>query len=60
MKTLLPNGIPVSQQSNELVEDGNMGLETLMSDSVPTQSYSSQIPWEHEDASIMLIDYTYD
>ena len=36
MKTLLPNGIPVSQQSNELVEDGNMGLETLMSDSVPT------------------------
>ena len=37
-----------------------MGLETLMSDSVPAQTQSSQIPWEHEDASVMLIDYTYD
>lgn len=37
-----------------------MGLETLMADSVPAQTQSSQIPWEHEDASVMLIDYTYD
>ena len=42
------------------MSDGSVGLDTLMEDISTAKAQSNPGPWEHEDASAMLIDYTHD
>ena len=62
MATILPNGLPPMPESGRkrLKSDGSVGLDTLMDDITTSKAQMNPGPWEHEDASCMLIDYTHD
>ena len=63
MNYLLPNGLPPKPvgKRSRLMSDGSVGLDTLMDDiSASITQGAPGRPWEHEDASAMLIDYTHD
>ena len=64
MKYLLPNGLPpitAAEKRARANSSGSVGLDTLMEDiSAKQMAAPPGTPWEHEDASAMLIDYTHD
>ena len=64
MKYLLPNGLPPSgtkADRRQSFGDGSVGLDTLMEDiSMRAPNATAGTPWEHEDASSMLIEYTHE
>ena len=62
MAQLLPNGLPPAPVTGRkrIMSDGSVGLDTLMDDISTSKAQLKPGPWEHEDASSMLIDYTHD
>ena len=62
MAQLLPDGLPPVpvKGRKRIMSDGSVGLDTLMDDISTSKAQMKPGPWEHEDASAMLIDYTHD